>query len=79
LDSAVVLADGEAIQPDDLGLRDVGKKDEWESLRLDLWEQRLIIEALKRTGNQIPAAAELLGISRATLYRKIDEYKIERP
>jgi Nif-specific regulatory protein len=78
LDSAVVLADGDLIQPDDLGLRDAGS-DQWESLRLDFWEQRLISEALKRTGNQVPAAAELLGISRATLYRKIDDYKIERP
>jgi transcriptional regulator with GAF, ATPase, and Fis domain len=77
LDSAVVLADGEAIQPEDLGLRDAGR-DEWESLRLDYWEQRLIQEALKRTGNQVPAAAELLGLSRATLYRKIEEYKISR-
>jgi Nif-specific regulatory protein len=77
LDSAVVLADGDAIQPEDLGLRDAGR-DEWESLRLDVWEQRLIQEALKRTGNQVPAAAELLGLSRATLYRKIEEYKIDR-
>jgi Nif-specific regulatory protein len=77
LDSAVVLADGDAIQPQDVGLRDAGR-DEWESLRLDYWEQRLIQEALKRTGNQVPAAAEMLGVSRATLYRKIEEYKIER-
>ncbi len=76
IDSAVVLADGDEIVPDDLGLRDVGG--ELDSLRLDVWEPRLIAEALKRTGNQVPAAAELLGVSRATLYRKIDEYKIAR-
>ncbi len=76
IDSAVVLAEGEQITPDDLGLRDAG--DELDSLRLDVWEPRLITEALKRTGNQVPAAAELLGVSRATLYRKLEEYKIAR-
>ncbi|MBW3598514.1 MAG: sigma 54-interacting transcriptional regulator [Planctomycetes bacterium] len=78
IDSAVVLADGDAVQADDLGLRDAGGG-ELESLRIDVWEKKLIAEALKRTANKAPQAAELLGVSRATLYRKIDEYKIERP
>ena len=51
---------------------------EFDSLRVDDWERRLIREALKRTNNSVPQAAKLLGIGRATLYRKIDEYGIER-
>ncbi len=39
---------------------------------------RLIGEALKRAAGNVPDAAKLLGIGRATLYRKIEEYKIER-
>ncbi|MDG2185114.1 MAG: helix-turn-helix domain-containing protein [Mariniblastus sp.] len=35
-------------------------------------------QALERTTGSVPKAAELLGISRATLYRKIDEYGIDR-
>lgn len=77
IDSAVVLADGEQVLPDDLGLRDAGAG-ELDSLRLDFWEKKLIGEALERTANQVPKAAELLGVSRATLYRKIEEYKIAR-
>ncbi len=77
LDSAVVLADDEAIRPHDLALRDSGSSD-LETLRLDEWERRLITEALNRTGDNVPEAAKLLGIGRATLYRKIEQYHIER-
>ncbi len=77
IDSAVVLASGDTIQVSDLGLRDAGG-DEFESLRIDHWERRLIGEALKRTDGNVPDAAKLLGIGRATLYRKIDDYGIRR-
>jgi Nif-specific regulatory protein len=77
IDSAVVMAEADKIQPEDLGLRDVGG-DELESLRIDYWEKKLIQEALTRTSRSIPAAAKLLGIGRATLYRKVDDYDIKR-
>ena len=77
IDSAVVLAEGHQIKPSDLGLQDPAG-DEMSSLKLVDWEQRLIKEALKRTAGNVPEAANLLGIGRATLYRKIDEYGIER-
>jgi Nif-specific regulatory protein len=77
LDSAVVLADDDAIRPHDLALRDSGSG-ELETLRIDEWEKRLITEALNRTSDNVPEAAKLLGIGRATLYRKIEQYRIER-
>lgn len=77
IDSAVVMAEKNVIEPTDLGLRDVGTT-QLESLRLDFWERKLIKEALSRTDNNVPAAARLLGIGRATVYRKIEEYGIER-
>jgi two-component system, NtrC family, response regulator HydG len=77
IDSAVVLAGDPAIEVSDLGLRDVGTGD-YDSLRIDYWERKLIHEALKRAGDNIPEAAKLLGVGRATLYRKIEEYGIER-
>ena len=73
------MADGTAIEPGDLGLRDAGvSQTGYESLRMDYWEEKLIREALSRTSSSVPAAAKLLGIGRATLYRKVDEYGIER-
>ncbi|HEX4000879.1 MAG TPA: sigma 54-interacting transcriptional regulator [Pirellulales bacterium] len=78
IDSAVVLASGSEIEPDDLGLRGSGAGGELDSLRLDHWERKLVAEALRRTAGNVPEAAKLLAIGRATLYRKIEEYGIER-
>jgi Nif-specific regulatory protein len=78
IDSAVVMAEGDQIQVYDLGLRDVVGEHRFDSLRLDVWERKLIQESLLRTRNNVPEAAKLLGIGRATLYRKLDEYKIPR-
>ncbi len=78
VDSAVVMAEGDVIEPGDLGLRDAGVEEEYDTLRIDLWERKLIQEALVRAQNSVPEAAKLLGIGRATLYRKIDDYGIER-
>jgi transcriptional regulator with GAF, ATPase, and Fis domain len=108
IESAVVLADGFLITPNDLNLRDIGnlshipgpitridkphlgddqpavpltpklnqsaKSDTtFDTLNVTVWEQRLIQEALARTQGNIPAAAELLGMARATLYRKLEK------
>lgn len=77
IDSCVVMAPEDVIQPEDLGLRDTSA-DELETLKMDFWERKLIKAALGRAGGNVPEAAKLLGIGRATLYRKLDEYAIER-
>ncbi len=77
IDSAIVMAEGNQILPEELGLRDTGSG-EIQSLRLDEWERKLIEESLSRTGGNVPDAAKLLGIGRATLYRKIEEYGVTR-
>ena len=76
IDSAVVLAEGPEIQPEELGLHDP-VQEPTESLRLDEAERRLIQVAMERTGGRVQAAARLLGISRATLYRKLAEYGLK--
>jgi Nif-specific regulatory protein len=77
LDSAVVLAEENEIKPSDLALRDSGSSD-LDTLEIEHWERKLIAEALNRSGGNVPDAAKLLGIGRATLYRKIEQYHIER-
>ncbi|MFP6667938.1 MAG: sigma 54-interacting transcriptional regulator [Pirellulales bacterium] len=77
IDSAVVLADGNEIKPSDLGLREVGDE-ELDSLKISDWEKKLIQEALGRTKGNVVEAAKMLGIGRATLYRKLEEYGIQK-
>jgi DNA-binding NtrC family response regulator len=77
IDSAVALAEDPQIQVADLGLNKP-VDGELESLNLESWEKRLIQEALGRAAGSVPEAAGLLGIGRATLYRKIEQYGIQR-
>jgi hypothetical protein len=50
-----------------------------ETLELEAWERLLAVEALRRTGGSVPEAAALLGVSRATLYRRLGAYGLTRP
>ena len=51
---------------------------ETSTLKLEDWQRILVIEALRRTGGSVPSAAAELGISRATLYRKLELYGLTR-
>lgn len=77
IDSAVIMAESDLILAEDLGLT-AAQPDRMETLRIDHWERKLIIEALQRTEGSVPQAATLLGLSRATLYRKIEDYGLKR-
>lgn len=48
-----------------------------EMLRIDNIEKAAIKAALLHANNNAPVAAEILGISRSTLYRKLKEYNID--
>ncbi|MFM8570176.1 MAG: helix-turn-helix domain-containing protein, partial [Pirellula sp.] len=78
IDSAVVLADGNEIRASDLSLHETLNDADLDSLNIEQWEHRLIREALRRTRGSVPDASELLGISRATMYRKLESFKIDR-
>ncbi len=73
IDSAVVMAEGPEINASDLGLHEAAGG-ELETLNLKDWEQRLVSEALRRADGNVPEAAALLGLGRATLYYKIKQY-----
>ncbi|MCA9150211.1 MAG: sigma 54-interacting transcriptional regulator [Planctomycetales bacterium] len=78
VDSAVVAADGDLIEAHELGIQSAPAGDRPSSLKIADWERILIRDALLKTRGKVPEAARLLGIGRATLYRKLDEYGIDR-
>lgn len=58
-------------------IEDVTHEPEEESLSIETKEKELIMKALKKNKNKRKYAAQDLGISERTLYRKIKEYAIE--
>jgi two-component system NtrC family response regulator len=75
---AVVMADGQYLTPDDLELADVEAAVEPFDLReiRERAERRAIDRALLYHGNNVSRAAEMLGITRPTLYGLIKKYDI---
>lgn len=81
LKSAVIMADGAMIQPEDLGLRAPSEEVAVETLNLrevrELAETRAIRKAYQTAEKNMSKTAELLGITRPTLYALVDKYEME--
>jgi len=77
---AVIMADGNQITVDDIGL-DTGHNEELMSLDLrqvrEDAEKRVIIMALGRADGNVLKAADMLGISRPTLYDLMHRYGLK--
>ncbi|MBX9850302.1 MAG: sigma-54 dependent transcriptional regulator [Cytophagaceae bacterium] len=58
-------------------IEDISHETEEESLSLEDKEREMIMKALKKNNNKRKYAAQDLGISERTLYRKIKQYEIE--
>jgi len=81
IERALILASGEDIEPrhlpPDLQRRQPTAAADLE--RLSVVEARQIRRAIESTAGNLKLAAEVLGIARSTLYRKLDEHGIEVP
>ena len=74
IERAVILASGFSLYPEDFMLKSVAaRKSKQENLNLDRLESEAIEKALEQSGGNMNRAAELLGISRFSLYRKIEK------
>jgi DNA-binding NtrC family response regulator len=78
MERAVLMAQGAQIRPDDLGLRGRGDGSaRLEEMTLEEAEKYLIQKALGRCQSNVSRAAEVLGLSRSALYRRLQQYGIE--
>ncbi|MES2116713.1 MAG: PEP-CTERM-box response regulator transcription factor [Pseudomonadota bacterium] len=78
---AVIMADGALITAADLGLPEGGATEETFNLRQarDAAEYRVMVRALARVDGNIVKAAELMGISRPTLYDLMAHHGLRSP
>jgi two-component system NtrC family response regulator len=77
MERVVILADGEVIDPSLLPLEFHTGTRGSDPLNMQDMEKQHIIKVLKYTGSNKTETSRLLGIGLTTLYRKIEEYKIE--
>ncbi len=80
IERAVVLGDGEVIQPEDLpfNIRQGGKLIPYPLESLEHMEEYHILRVLRYTNWNKSETAKILGITRQTLDNKIDKYGIKR-
>lgn len=82
IESAVVMARGKLIELEDLPPAVAGAESEAQlslpvGITLEQAEKELIVNTIAHCGGNKTKAAEVLGIGRKTLHRKLQEYKIE--
>ncbi len=73
---AAIMADSSSVSPEDLGLDAPSNPDDDLGLRgaRDAAEREVVIRAMSRCNGNISNAAELLGITRPTLYGLLDKF-----
>jgi two-component system, NtrC family, response regulator HydG len=76
LESATALAEADVINVADLRLDGKDSAATLPSLKIEELERLAVIEALRRTGNQVTEAAQLLGMARSTVYQKAKQFGI---
>jgi len=77
---AVILVEGPLIQPRDLGMNEAATEEEPLNLReaRDGAERREVVRALARANGNLSRAADLLGVSRPTLYDLLNRFGLRK-
>jgi DNA-binding NtrC family response regulator len=76
IERAVIMSEGNVLQPQDLGIKQKSSQPGRGSLNVESMERNAIVEAINQSKGNMSQAAEKLGLSRSTLYRKIKKYDI---
>ena len=74
----MILSNGSVLQPEDFNFTPSGPKDEaqvnLEQFNLEEVEKLLIRKVLKKYNGNITQAASELGLTRSSLYRRLEKY-----
>lgn len=77
IERAVLLGKGKQIDLDDLHLSNKADNCEMPLMTLESAEIKLIKMALEKTAQSVPKAAGLLGLTKSSLYRRIEKFGLE--
>lgn len=77
IERAVILCENNTIKTADLDLETITKFENPDEFQLSDIEKVAIEKVLIKNENNISKSAEELGLSRASLYRRIEKYKIQ--
>ena len=79
LERAVIMSESPVLEPDDFMLAQPRKKQgelEIDSYNLDDIERKIILKVLKQHQGNITKAAKELGLTRTSLYRRMEKYEL---
>lgn len=78
VERAVIMSKSEKLQPEDFFFRDTapGQDQNLSTMNLDDMEKQLIMKALQKYHGNITEAAQELGLTRASLYRRLEKYQL---
>jgi len=79
VERAVIMAKSTTLQPEDFFFRDAGQSRDVidpMTMNLDDMEKQLIMKALNKHYGNITEAAQELGLTRASLYRRLEKYNL---
>jgi len=77
MERAVLLAQSSSLGPEDLHLSNLKHSNSLPMMTLDEAEQKLIEQALALHHNNVPKAAITLGLTKSSMYRRLEKYGIK--
>ena len=75
IEKAVIMTDSPVLLPSDFEFKSASKNLPSDELTLEEMEKKMILESLRRHGNNISIVAAKLGITRQTLYNKMKKFE----
>ncbi len=76
IEKAVIMCDSSVLKPADFAFNTTSRSHIQDEVTLEEMESRMIAESLRKYTGNISIVSEKLGISRQTLYNKIQKYKL---